>query len=159
MLSRSFSALYVFIQELINCVFPCQYGQICGNSSVARLKLSSQMMKTPPKTTKDKMTRGKHYYKWYYTVSCSWQHSSHKETQKLCCVLYQRRPEQEDPNCANLLWQCLVEHHEDQTLFADGQDVNKQNIVKNYVNKNISYKIWKDYPGIAALVFISCYLP
>ena len=41
----------MFIQELINCVFPCQYGQICGNSSVARLKLSSQMMKTPPKTT------------------------------------------------------------------------------------------------------------
>ena len=90
---------------------------------------------------------GKHYYKWYYTVSCSWHHSPHKkrdgtkqsssphapnasslnqhvkrksglyelqlfygnsETQKLCCVLYQRRPEQKKPNCANLLCQCLV---------------------------------------------------
>ena len=41
----------------------------------------------------------------------------------------------------------------DQSVFTVGQDVNRQNMVKNYVNKNIFYKILKDYPGTATLVF------
>ena len=41
----------------------------------------------------------------------------------------------------------------DQSVFTVGQDVNRQNMVKNYVNKDIFYKILKDYSGTATLVF------
>ena len=47
----------------------------------------------------------------------------------------------------------------DQSVFTVGQDVNRQNMVKNYVNKDIFYKILKDYPGTATLVFYTLISP